>query len=109
VGVSRPSLPRTGYLTEVHLEMVVVLVVILAVLVGVGWSLRPQSSGFPKVPENVSLQAEANGVRTVSEALHRTADNGAVLRGQRRERPGHDDRTWILAIGNLGGARSAPL
>jgi hypothetical protein len=85
--------------------MVVVLVVILAVLVGVGWSLRPQSSGFPTVPENVSLQAEANGVRTVSEALHRTADNGAVLEVNVENALGTMSGPWTLVIGNLGGGK----
>jgi hypothetical protein len=101
-GEQPPSPPATAYWNEVHLEMVVVLVAILLVLVGVGWSLRPQSSGFPNVPENVSLSVQAQGVTTVSETLTRRSDNSAVLEVQAVTKDQLSvTGPWTLAIGNL--------
>jgi hypothetical protein len=85
--------------------MVVVLVVILLVLVVVGWALRPQSTGFPNVPENVSLTAEATGVTAIAETLTRTPHNGATLVLSVSDGAAAPTDPWILAVGNLGGGR----
>jgi hypothetical protein len=70
---------RPGYLSQIHLEWTVLLVVILVVLVYVGWSLRPQSSGFSQLDGGLYLTVQAPGVGAVTETLTRTPANGAQL------------------------------
>jgi hypothetical protein len=82
--------------------MVAVLVIILLVLVGVGWSLRPQSSGFRTVPRDMSLTVRAHGVKNVSETLQRDAHSGAVLEVRASNGQGDVTGPWTLEIGNLG-------
>jgi hypothetical protein len=67
------------YVTEIHLELVAVLVVICVALGLFGWTLRPQSAGFPTVPENSSIFVTDAGVTKVYTSLGRLADNGAQL------------------------------
>ncbi len=88
--------------------MVALLAVILVVLVGVGWSLRPQSSGFPRVPEDVSLAVAGGGFTAVDETLKATGAGGGeldVTASGTTEAPG----PWILTIFNLGAGRVCSL
>jgi hypothetical protein len=105
---SRPGRVRSGYLGEIHLEMVALLAVILVVLVGVGWSLRPQSSGFPRVPEDLSLAVTGGGFTAVGETLTATGVDGAELDVTASGTTGTPG-PWILTIGNLGAGRVCSL
>lgn len=71
--------PAPSYLSQLHLELIVALVAICAGLGVAGWLLRPQSGGFPSVPENIFLDVSGYKVDGVTETLTRTAGNGSVL------------------------------
>jgi lipopolysaccharide export LptBFGC system permease protein LptF len=59
--VQRRSDSRPGsYLSEIHIEMVTLLVVVFVVLLAVGFSLRPASSGYPSVPHGLALTVDAD-------------------------------------------------
>ena len=75
----RSDPPRSSYLSEIHIEMVTLLVVVFHVLLAVGWSLRPRSSGYPSVPHGFALSVDADGVSLISVTLTRNADNSTVL------------------------------
>jgi hypothetical protein len=95
----RPS----SYIGRVHLEVIAILLPILVILVVIGWSTRPQSKGFPAVPTNMLVTVEApDGISGVSEVLHRTADNGAVL--NITVGPPWSKDVWTVGIDNLDGA-----
>jgi hypothetical protein len=84
------------------------LAVILVVPVGVGWLLRPQSSGFPQVPEDLSLAVTGGGFTAVGETLTATGADAAepdvTLSGTTGTLG-----CWILTIGNLGAGRVCSL
>ena len=94
----------SSYISRVHLEVIAVLLPIFVIFVAIGWVTRPQSNGFPAVPENMLVTVRAaNGVPGVNEVLHRTADNGAVLNITMD--PPSSAGTWTVGIDNLDGAR----
>jgi hypothetical protein len=98
------------YLREVHLELVGVLVVVVVALLTLGWSLRPQSSGYPPVPRDIGLGMGTNPSLASTNAadltLVRTASNGAEL----AVNAGFSTfRTWSLVIQDPeGGVRLCP-
>jgi hypothetical protein len=70
----------SSYIGRVHLEVIAILLPIFLILVVVGWSMRPQSTGFSAVPTDALLTVQsADVVNGVSEMLYRTANNGAML------------------------------
>jgi hypothetical protein len=94
---------RGGYVAQLHIELVIILVGVCAAATVFGLSFRPQSGGFPSVPENLSLSVSGNHVQALSETLVRTPTNGSKL-----ELVGSDIQNylpterWSLSIGNLG-------
>jgi hypothetical protein len=98
-GNGRPS----SYIGRVHLEVIAILLPVFVILVALGWVTRPQSTGFSTVPDNVLVTLNANGINGVSEVLHRTADNGAVL--DITADPPWSAGAWTVGIDNLDGAR----
>jgi hypothetical protein len=98
-GNGRPS----SYIGRVHLEVLAILLPVSVILVALGWSMRPQSTGFPAVPQNVLVTLNASGINGGSEVLHRTADNGAVL--DVTADPASSAGDWTVGIDNLDGAR----
>lgn len=98
-GSGRPS----SYIGRIHLEVIAILLPVFVILLALGWSIRPQSTGFSAVPENVLVTLSANGINGVSEVLHRTADNGAVL--DITADPPWSAGSWTVRIDNLDGAR----
>jgi hypothetical protein len=100
--------PHPGYIRQIHLELVLLLVVISAAAAAViGWSLRPQSSGFPTVPENLSLSVSGDQVHALSETLMRTSGNVAMLEllGSDINQGPERTESWKLSVGNLGAGR----
>jgi len=96
-----------GYIRQIHLELVLLLVVISAAAAVFGLSLRPQSNGFPKVPEGLSLSVSGNQVHALSETLVRTSENGSkleLLGSDILQSPLPTER-WKLSVGNLGTGR----
>lgn len=89
---------------EVHLQMVTLLLVVFVGLVVGGWLLLPPSSGFPKVPENISFDFQQDGVNAISETLSRTPSNGAVLEMHSASSV-VGGGTWTLQIADLDGGR----
>ncbi len=59
--------------------MIAVMVIFLVVFVGVGWSLRPPTSGFPSVPENLSVQVVVKGAPKLTQHLTVKSDGAAKL------------------------------
>jgi len=108
-GGRSPDRRFRSYLNQIHLELVVVLVIICAVFTAFGWSWRPQSSGFPTVPENLSITMITGGPPTIDETMTRTADNGSTLQlvdgafGSGLTEP-NNSTAWTLRILNLGAA-----
>jgi hypothetical protein len=96
-----------GYIRQMHVELVILLIVICAGAAITGWSLRPQSSGFPSVPENLSLTLTGQQVGTVHETLVRTPANGTMLelQGNDIDQSVAPTSTWSLSVGNLGPGR----
>jgi hypothetical protein len=84
-----------------------VLVVICVVLGVFGWSLRPQSGGFPTVPEDITLAVTATGLMPITETLIRTAGNGSQLEllGGGPQFPPSTEGGWTLLIDDLGTGR----
>lgn len=93
----------SSYIGRVHLEVIAILLPVFVILVALGWVTRPQSTGFSTVPDNVLVTLNANGINGVSEVLHRTADNGAVL--DITADPPWSAGAWTVGIDNLDGAR----
>ena len=86
------------------LEVIAILLPIFVIFVVIGWLTRPQSNGFPAVPENMLVTVKAaNVVNGVGEVLHRTAGNGAVL--DITVDPPWSAGSWTVGIDNLDGAR----
>ncbi len=96
---------RPSYLSQIHLEWLVVLVVLLVVLVYVGWSLRPQSSGFPKLEAGMTLVVTGHNVTDVTEIVTRTTDGGAQLE-VRADQP--VPGAWTVSGAFLGGRVCTP-
>ncbi len=74
-----------------------------------GWTLRPQSGGFPSVPENISITVTDGGLKTVSEALYRTGDDGGHLfiSSELPDSPptGSAGQHWMVEIDDIGSGR----
>ena len=103
-GDSDPS-KRASYFSQIHLEWLVVLVVLMAVLVFVGWSLRPQSSGFPTMDPGVTLVVAGHGVSDVTEIVTRTTENAAQLE-VRADQP--TSSAWVVSGDFRGGHVCTP-
>jgi hypothetical protein len=87
---------------SLHYFMVSILVLVLVAFVAVGWALRPPTSGFPSVPNNLYLQVMAPGVRTLTERLVLRADGSVQLIVQSDQNP---QGPTLLGIYNPAGAR----
>lgn len=94
----------TGYVRQIHVELIAVLVIICSVLALYGWTLRPQSGGFPAVPENLSITVTDSGVKHVSEMLNRTPGNGArlVLTQTIVQNSVQPTARWTVEVDNIG-------
>lgn len=104
----RSAEPRVRYRDDVHVTLAVALILICVALGIVGWSLRPQSSGFPPVPSHLAIEVPRSGV-TGQEILTRTKSNGATLdvladgTAPPSSVPAGDE--WTVRIDNLGAGR----
>jgi hypothetical protein len=76
---------------------------VFVILVALGWSALPQSTGFSAVPGNVLVTLNASQINGVDEVLHRTADNGAVL-DINADSP-VSAGAWTVGLDNPDGAR----
>jgi hypothetical protein len=75
----QPAGPVRRHLAQIHLEWVAVLVVVFVVLVVVGWSLRPQSSGFRPIQTGQYVVVTGQGVGTITQTLTRTRSGEVQL------------------------------
>ena len=95
-----------GYLRQLHLEVVVAQIVIIAVLAAIGWSLRPPSRGFHLIPD-VGLQVileRPSKVAGFEETIVRSTD-GAVklmLRADYTLQGHGGPRPWEFALYGIG-------
>jgi hypothetical protein len=108
---------RTGggswsrYYGQIHPVLVAVLALFTVVLGIYGWILRPQSGGFPSVPENISVTVTdrgGSGGSGVTETLSRNADNGGTLVlqvGQAVPAAGSLTAPWSMEIDNIGSGK----
>ena len=78
----------------------VVLLVICVALAVYGWTLRPQSNGYPSVPENMGVTVSAHTGQVV-ETLTRTAGDGAKLEVLGANVTG----PWSVDFADLGAGR----
>ena len=106
---------------HVNTALVVAMLVVAVVAAVVGWSLRPEASGFPPVPAGLAIGVNsASLVGTVPEAstesalpggihvyerLTRTADNEAMLDLTLYHPTPSTDTDWELFVYNLGSGR----
>lgn len=90
-----PGFSFGRYVRSLHYIMVSILFIVLVVFVAVGWTLRPPTSGFPSVSNNLTLQVSAPGVRTMTERLVLRADGGARLIVQSVQNPKGPTTLWI--------------
>ena len=98
---ARPS----SYIGRVHLEVIAILLPIFVVLVAIGWTMRPQSTGFSALPDNMLITLTSpSAVNGFSEVLHRTVDNGAVLDIAAGDLS-VSGPSWSVGIYDLDGAR----
>jgi hypothetical protein len=92
-----------SYLTEIHLELVAVLVVICVALALFGWTLRPQSGGFPTVPENISIFINDARITSAYTSMARLGDNGAQLTlYSSNALQAASSAPWSVQIDNIG-------
>ncbi len=107
-GDSQQGTERHPYWQQVHIELVIVLVLVVAALSVLGALWLPQEKGFPSVPEDLSVDIRATGVMAVTETLARTADGGSTLTIEQEdvpyfEGPGNEARQrWVVSVGDLG-------
>jgi hypothetical protein len=79
--------------------MVSILLVMLVVFAAVGWSLRPPPTGFPQVPEALSMQLTAKGIQSMTERLVLRTDGRVRLIVKSDEDP---PGATTLSIYNIG-------
>jgi hypothetical protein len=100
-----------GYLKQINIVLVVVLTVTFAALAAWGASLRPQSKGFPNIPNVVYLGVptteltapQSTGPWLAAERLTRTQDNGSELDVVLPVDPLHRPQGgWSVTVYNLG-------
>ena len=105
----RSADPRVRYREQVHVAMAMAMaLVLICVALGlIGWSLRPQSTGFPTVPAHIAIFVPRSGI-TGGEILTRTESNGATLDVLAKGiSPAGADPAgeWMVTIENLGAGR----
>src|SRR3954454_21243551 len=101
-----------GYARRLHLEFIGLLAVITVVFGYLGWTWRPQSSGFPAIPQGMTIHVDAPSV-VAREVLTRTADDGAVLElflhgDTSTDVPTWSEHSWVVTIYHLGSGRLCP-
>ena len=101
--------PGGGYVRRLHVEFIVLLAIITVVFAYLGWNWRPQSSGFPAIPQGLTIQVPGSNV-IGREVLTRTGDDGAVLEvfihaDAVPENPNWNEDSWSVTIFGLGAGR----
>jgi hypothetical protein len=111
-GESEPPRSRrgAGYVHRLHVEFIVLLAIITVVFAYLGWTWRPQSSGFPAIPQGLTVQVEGGVDVAAREVLTRTGDDSATLDLFLDAEPVGDlalwsERTWSVTIWNLDAGR----
>jgi hypothetical protein len=101
-----PPRRNAGYLQQVNIVLVAVLTVTFAALAVLGALLRPQSTGFPAIPNLVYLgvpSAQLTAPSLAAEQLTRMKDNGSELDVVLPVDPSHPPKEgWTVTIYNLG-------
>src|ERR1700722_417685 len=93
-----------SYVSQLHLALVVVLVVLTAALAVLGWELRPSSSGFSLVPTDLGLYVtKAPAGLSITETMASAGTRGVVLTLSATGIPDvPQEGPWTLVVDNLG-------